>query len=61
MKITVLPVTENCPLPPLHHRSRTVSPLADIEIGDPLRPGLGRHLQRHFHAEGKTIVSARRG
>jgi len=35
--------------------------IANVQVGDPLRPGLRRCLKRHFHAERKTIVSARRG
>jgi len=39
-KITVLPATENWPLPALHHRSSVASPLSPISsVGSRFDPG----------------------
>src|ERR1700719_2965586 len=39
-KITVLPATENWPLPPLHHSSSLASPLSPISsVGSRFDPG----------------------
>src|SRR5262249_29788598 len=41
-KITVLPATENWPLPPLHQSSSTTSPLSPISmLGIRFEPGCG--------------------
>mgnify|MGYP003693831419 CR=1 FL=1 len=56
-KITVLPATENWPLPPLHQSSRTTSPaVADLQRRQPLRAGLTRGIKRHLQAEREFVL-----
>ena len=60
-KITVLPATENWPLPPLHHSSSDgLAIVADLQVRHPLRSGLARGVQRHRESERKVVFGARR-